>query len=173
MTITITMEGLRALAGQKPAPKTRAVPKTLPTPAASTKTGAEIRLEAQALLQRARDLFEEIRELPEARDAHDGLRIIAATIGARIVVRRRKGPANTTTPVDYGALCKQIESLVGDAIGLVKGRLPERRDWIFQNATELFREGIWALQRKLAPQVPRTHAKPSVAALPAVVKATG
>ncbi len=164
MTITVTMEGLRALAKQKPAAK------TLPAATQAPKTGAEIRLEAQALLQQARDLFEVVRDVPEARDAHDGLRIIAATIGARIVVRRRKRAANTTVPVDYGALLKQVEALVGAAVALVKGRLPERRDWIFQNATELFREGLSTLQRALVPPAVRTHAR-KTAALPAALPA--
>lgn len=167
MTITLTMAGLRALANQKPAAK------TLPAPTQAPKTGAEIRQEAQALLQQARDLFEAVRNVPEARDAHDGLRIIAATIGARIVVRRRrKRAANTATAVDYGPLLKQVEALVGEAITLVKGRLPERRDWIFQNATELFREGLSTLQRALVPPAERKYArKPS--ALPAPVQQAG
>lgn len=166
MTITLTMAGLRAMANQKPAAK------TLPAPKEAPKTGAEIRLEAQALLQQARDLFEAVRDVPEARDAHDGLRIIAATIGARLVVRRRKRAANTTTPMDYSALLKQVETLVGAAVSLVRGRLPERRDWIFQNATELFREGLSTLYRALVPPAVRTHAR-KPAALPAALQQAG
>jgi hypothetical protein len=124
------------------------------------------------LLQQARDLFEAVRDVPEARDVHDGLRILAATIGARIVVPRRKRSASYAASADYAALLKQVDTLVGSAVALVRGRLPERRDWIFQNAVSLFREGLSTLHRRLVPPVGRAHAQ-KAQATPAPLAATG
>jgi len=115
------------------------------------------------LLQQARNAFDVLRDHPEARDAHDGLRILAATLGVTIVVPKRTKTApklgavplaEAPVAVDYAAVLKQVDTLVMEAITLVRsGRLPDRRDWIFQNAVELFRDGMALLHRTLCPPV--------------------
>lgn len=126
-----------------------------------------------------------LRDHPEARDAYDGLRILAATLGLKLVVPKRPKPTRTKATrtkhalqpgvaplgdvpvaVDYAAVLKQVDTSVMEAITLVRsGRLPDRRDWIFQNAVELFRDGMASLQRTLCPPVRAVKKAP--AALPA------
>ena len=102
-------------------------------------------------LCQARATIHHFPETPARHDVHHGLRIIAAALGTPPL--KVRPPTPDTAPYDtLTAAVAKVEELVKRA------HLPERRDWIYQNALALLKDGLTALRvnpvRKPPPSPP-------------------
>lgn len=100
-------------------------------------------------LRAARSIIPLFPEGPARQTVHDALRVIAAACGLPLAVPAKPDLA-APGEHPHTALERHLEAVTG----LVQHSLPERRDWIYQNAVALLKEALPAL----APRpVKRTH----------------
>ena len=90
-----------------------------------------------------RNLLPYFPETAGRKDAMDAVRIIAGSLG--LPALRVKKPQPQTEGVN--ALYDQIVAhamTVDESVR--KAKLPDRRDWIYQNAFAMLRDGVWAIK---------------------------
>ena len=103
-------------------------------------------------LTAARDVLRHFPENTARRDVWDGLRIIAGCLSLP-PFRRRVKKGDTVTPAVV-ATTRTREDLYDELMSHLQtieecvrlARLPERRDWIYQNAITMARESAWTLR---------------------------
>ena len=95
-------------------------------------------------LCQARATIQHFPDTPARHDVHHGLRIIAAALGTPPL--KVRPPTPDANPYDtLTAAVANLEELVKRA------HLPERRDWIYQNALALLKDGLTALRVAVRP----------------------
>lgn len=111
----------------------------------------------------ARNVLHHFADTAAKRDVHDGLRMVTACLGLP-PLKVKKEP-NTAAPpvVELDDAAKEAAKAAKDAALLIhydvlanallvveettkEAHLPERRNWIFQNAMALLKEASWALK---------------------------
>ena len=127
----------------------RLSPVALSSPQAASRathtTPDDLRFELQRLFEDGRWLIGLLPDGEAKRDVHEGWRVEAATCGLTLKVRK------TGDTLDGMALVLEIGRLHDAIEQRTKGRLVERRNWIFQNAQALVTEGLSTLRRACAP----------------------